>query len=679
MSNHNKISERLMELFQGYSRQIIFWYDDEGEFAGSVEEIAATLGDVKLHYLTKTDVKNSVNVDNPSSSRPQYRYTNQFHTKHLLEREDTQSHYLIYAPFPQPPTNENHLADTVRYSKIFRADHSSLLANDLQMDEGGRDLIRKYHKFFKVAKHQEKIKELESKHDEETLELEIISVLTQSVDANFEEILYKILMGDLENNEYLLKFEKYDIQNTFWSLCNRELGFSMESPTLEKLVYSLFLTATQKIVGVPLPNAVQHYISNKSGSVLVFLDRFMNYKGMEDRFQILSNLTYENILEDMGYFDSCDLEKLLSLQLYSAVEQYFLTWLTGRLILFDFAAHLDKSTLGEICHFRSKTNFGGQHYYHEYMALYHSVFLLKMEQFQSDFICKDIWENYIKEDFKIDRHYRLFYFHYDQIRTQEKYEELRQLVENIYTNKFLNPLSVNWTSNYAKELDSFTNIEKQVDFYEKKVKKSKERVVVIISDALRYEVAESLFQNLKNDEKCEPSFSAMMGVLPSYTRLGMSALLPRKKMNVTETFDVELDDKQRYDLSSRDECLRIANEKSAAIQYHTLDSMTTSALREFCSGKEVIYVYHDQIDARGDKKATEKQTFVACDDAISEIHSCIRKMASANNTKILVTADHGFIYKRDSIQENDKISGFSKDNVQLARRYLICTILEECC
>jgi hypothetical protein len=56
---------------------------------------------------------------------------NQFGTKFFLEREDTTTNYLIYAPFPKPDVRENHLEETMLYSKRFFADRASLLSVDL--------------------------------------------------------------------------------------------------------------------------------------------------------------------------------------------------------------------------------------------------------------------------------------------------------------------------------------------------------------------------------------------------------------------------------------------------------------------------------------------------------------------------------------------------------------------
>lgn len=42
---------------------------------------------------------------------------NQFATKLFLERQDTTTNYLIYAPFPKPDVRDNHLEDTLLYEQ----------------------------------------------------------------------------------------------------------------------------------------------------------------------------------------------------------------------------------------------------------------------------------------------------------------------------------------------------------------------------------------------------------------------------------------------------------------------------------------------------------------------------------------------------------------------------------
>lgn len=87
---------------------------------------------------------------------------------------------------------------------------------------------------------------------------------------------------------------------------------------------------------------------------------------------------------------------------------------------------------------------------------------------------------------------------------------------------------------------------------------------------------------------------------------------------------------------------------------------------------QVVYVYHNQVDARGDKPNTENEVFTACEEAIEEIFALVKRLTtSANTIHFIVTADHGFIYKRDSISESDKIDSISGSDTYKAKRYVV--------
>ena len=88
-------------------------------------------------------------------------------------------------------------------------------------------------------------------------------------------------------------------------------------------------------------------------------------------------------------------------------------------------------------------------------------------------------------------------------------------------------------------------------------------------------------------------------------------------------------------------------------------------------GLDVIYIYHNQIDARGDKVPTEDEVFIACDEAVNEIAAMIRRLTSANVTHFLVTSDHGFIYKRDELQIGNKIGDIASKSDFMGKRYAV--------
>ena len=56
-------------------------------------------------------------------------------------------------------------------------------------------------------------------------------------------------------------------------------------------------------------------------------------------------------------------------------------------------------------------------------------------EFSSDI--KTLVTNYQKESYLIDSYYRWFYYAYDQIEDNNKFSDVRQRVENIYANTYL--------------------------------------------------------------------------------------------------------------------------------------------------------------------------------------------------------------------------------------------------
>ena len=103
---------------------------------------------------------------------------------------------------------------------------------------------------------------------------------------------------------------------------------------------------------------------------------------------------------------------------------------------------------------------------------------------------------YIERDEAVDRHYRYFYLYFDRLENSADFERLRDLTENIYTNDYLNKQLVGWNRSFTEAVGK-TGLPRQLDFYSRCVRTARERTVVIISDALRYEVGQTLFERLQ--------------------------------------------------------------------------------------------------------------------------------------------------------------------------------------
>ena len=164
----------------------------------------------------------------------------------------------------------------------------------------------------------------------------------------------------------------------------------------------------------------------------------------------------------------------------------------------------------------------------------------------------------------------------------------------------------------------------------------------------------------------------MQGVLPSYTALGMAAILPHKRIEYNENFDVLVDGKPNALTEQKEVILKEYKPNSKCVWLDAIRNMKRDELREIFTGQDVVYIFHNQIDARGDKLNTENEVFTACEEAIDEIHSLMRRISSQANThRFIITADHGFIYKRDKLSESDKISGSMLSSGKYGQRYAV--------
>lgn len=333
-------------------------------------------------------------------------------------------------------------------------------------------------------------------------------------------------------------------------------------------------------------------------------------------------------------------------------------------------AKLNNLDIPAVCEYRSKKHFGAR-FKTQYQMLSSAFHLIGAANYSCPDDMESIIKQYRADDYLLDSHYREFYYAYDQLSDTAAYEKLRELVENIYTNEYLAKLLPRWNAALSSG-SSMAVLPMQRKFFNRYVQSSKDKVIVIISDALRYEIGRFLYQKFQDDAQCTATLDAMMGVLPSYTRLGMAALLPHQALAITDDFKVLVDGVACDDLKQREAVLRKFVPNSRCVQFDEIKMMKRADLRQIFTGMDVVYVYHNQIDARGDKPNTEHEVFVACTEAVEEIYDLIKRLSvSANTYHFIVTADHGFIYKRDKLSESDKIGGIIGKGNLVNRRFII--------
>ena len=153
------IQDQLNTEFAKSETRIIFWFDDKGEYEDEVSELQ--LGDVKLHILDGT---------------------NWLYSKYLLNEQDKESKYLVYAAFAKPSDAENPLADMYYYSTPYYTDRVSQMSQEIGIDNRFKEHLSQYGNFWKNKHRIEKFKELGIDHyNAQTIDIGLIAVLTDVI------------------------------------------------------------------------------------------------------------------------------------------------------------------------------------------------------------------------------------------------------------------------------------------------------------------------------------------------------------------------------------------------------------------------------------------------------------------------------------------------------------------
>ena len=293
--------------------------------------------------------------------------------------------------------------------------------------------------------------------------------------------------------------------------------------------------------------------------------------------------------------------------------------------------------------------------------------------------CEELFNAYLKELYKFDTAYRLYHVAAEQSHFNSLHG-LTQEVEKCYASWFLGALAQNWSELIESEnlLDdwSIPGVTNQQKFYEVQVNRllneGKKRVVVIISDAFRYEAAQELMQKVNENRYCSASMKTQLGVLPSYTTLGMASLLPYESLEYKpQSPDVLVNGRSTKGTDDRDKIL--ASYSGMAVTFETALSWSVNDAREKIKNNKVVYIYHDKIDSTGDNASSESGAFHAVEAAIEQIAELSRKIVTNwNISTVLITADHGFLFQQSKLSEGDRTKLLEKpSNFKYKKRYLI--------
>lgn len=186
--------------------------------------------------------------------------------------------------------------------------------------------------------------------------------------------------------------------------------------------------------------------------------------------------------------------------------------------------------------------------------------------------------------------------------------------------------------------------------YIKPLNEKKGRTIVIISDGLRYEIAKELNIKLR-DITLNSKLEYMWGLVPSYTKLGISSLLPHKELQKDyNELDILVDGQRSSGVKDRELILQKENPASLLIEYSEFKMMKKTQWQKLFSGKKVIYILHDRIDNAGEHN--DSNLFNECQNTLEELTHLVEDLHTTfGGINLFITADHGFFFKNGNIEK----------------------------
>jgi len=157
--------------------------------------------------------------------------------------------------------------------------------------------------------------------------------------------------------------------------------------------------------------------------------------------------------------------------------------------------------------------------------------------------------------------------------------------------------------------------------------------------------------------------------LPSYTQLGMVALLPHKKLSQAESDLVSVDGKNSSGIANRVKILQSYDAAFSAMGYEEFLKMDKEQGRAFVKNHTLIYIYHDEIDKMGEKD--EANTFNAVESTFQTLIKLIKQINNFNGTNILIVSNHGFLFTKSPTNESEFCPKPQGQIIKLNRRFVI--------
>lgn len=627
--------------------RVVFWHDPNGEYTSELPSIITELGDVRLEQ-----------VDH-----------NEFGIKARI-LTNPQDRFLVYRSGDLPSDPDNWLLDLQLACGVWTADKVALTEQRFSFTSAAlTEVITDHPAFFRSTRRTDALEALITVNDDATLiRAKMCQVLTRAPGHRLVDIIHVLLEEYAQGaDQHAEQLTAFGLDSFLWAGASTIYHYDSSAPSVEDFVLWLFERAWESFDG---PHGDQ-------------------YRNIRSDFSLLRNdVTSRDtvgVLAEKAWRE-------LGLETKAADRDY--TDLVGITTFKD----VDRQILGQVAEQVASRQISAREVTDLVQARRHSLWFADLEpayralEYSSQILAAidalpttiDSFDSglrlYTDHVYRIDQLYRRFTKAYTDAKFPEGLNKLKEVVDQRYTSDYLYSFGQAW----QRVLDDLTtwssaDLRQQSNFFDGEVSTSTTKTVVIISDALRYEIADELASRIRQQGRCDADLTAMLGSLPSYTQLGMASLLPHGELEIRVTDGLPvLSDSQPTD-GSRNRGKILEPYDGVVLRADKVLTMSTKELRDIFSQHRVFYVYHDTIDAAGDSAKSEGSVFAAAARAITDLTTLVGKWISANASTILITADHGFLYQDCDLEPHFSLSSKPEaiGEVEYKRRFVVGYGLQE--
>lgn len=619
----DRISTTLARLFEDH--RVVFWYDPDYEMRDDFDGI-------EIKGVTKAEIKN-----------------NEFALKYRILRKESSSKFLLFKAGPQPSMQDNWLLDLELATSVFKADQAAIWLSELGWPMKFEDLVRDHLEFYRSKARVDTLKHLVQPSDtQKMVRLRMLAVCV-GADGGLDTIV-EALLGQLseEKDEYAKLLSRCGLNDFLWKQIAVQYDYQPTSPDLEDFAITLFQSAYRLALGEDGP---------LNAEALLMFRRWKNNRHWAEAFEALSE-RYKDLLKITEDLAERDFQTMVGIDHFEEVDRHIIRQIVHA------SATQSVSAPDVLRWVRERKQ---SHWYSRYEDIYQAIaYGTEFQQALAEINLgmttpSEGFQRYVSSWYKLDQLYRKFIYHMQKSGQASLLSELYSTVENLYTTRFVLALNDAWQDQVSKLADwKIDGFERQQDFYQSKAaeyRRKDQKVVVVISDALRFEVAEECLRRIRALNRFDAELKPLVSALPSYTQLGMASLLPNKDLSLNEdgSSGVISFGESTQGLAAREKILANgrAGDRVKAIKSDDIMNMKADDGKELFRDHDIVYVYHNRIDAIGDKIQTEEQLPEAVEDTIDDLTKLVRKLTTSNFTNILITADHGFLYQQRALDETD--------------------------